>query len=256
MPNFSQKPNELQNTYKSQESNEEILRRIDSSVQEIRKSIGDEKVFSTNTLSHVVLPAVLGGIVASLVSLYGFGFPERYIIRNENKNPGFYTSLVFVSGLLSTVLTAGVVGLPNSTDKRRRSWMVAVSFALMPGLTAVSLINQSDLGDDNDQLSNTVQEQLQEKLEIQDKATKSEDDLKKIINSSISITITLLNTSDNVNAIEGSIESVIELVNKNQNALDSNIKNKLNNLYNKAKNAPYLRDSSVLKELENIVTKK
>lgn len=202
----------------SEETNEiqcsgiNILSNIDSSVGEIRDHIAGDKVFSLNILAHVILPAILGALCVVLISIYGFGF-ESLRVKNTQNKQGFHFSLGFVSALISTVITATVNGIPNNGDKRIKSWGLAFSFALLPGLAIGKMTK------DSGQISLLKQQNDQLSVSLQKLVSNPENYSYPQASIVAETTLNILENSNNDETIRDSLTQSIHLVNKNPDKL-------------------------------------
>lgn len=195
-----------------------ISTKINTILEKLSEALQGDRVYSLNTLAHVVLPGFLGSICALLIS-YGFvQLADPQELTPDDLTIGKSISYVFVATTVASVVTGFVVGIPNSAEKRIRTWLscVALSISLPTGLTLLAQSQQA-LNAQIDKNQKYAEHLAQIQIAYNDPAYK-----KPQVNLSLDTTLMLQKNaqiSDDVKT--ESFLSTISLINSNRDVLEN-----------------------------------
>lgn len=231
----------------------EDLKIIKSDLGKILSSVNEEKIFSLNTLTHILLPSLLGAFCAALITCFDIvpNFNNITIKKDDEKQIAAY---IFVTTVLSSAITLSIVGLPNREDKRIKTWVTTIAFSLYLPAALDGFKTQTNQEEAIVQATETVKENAEnsviKEIESIDQITKT-----------VGLTISLIEKTDNKQAIEDAIQASTVLIPKLKNSKIINdplkkeqIKAKYKRLYDILSKEEYLKKDAdnINKQLQKI----
>ena len=220
--------------------------------QKLNETLKGEKIFSLNTLAHIIAPAFVGSICAVLISTFGLssGLTTTPGSSHNNKlSVNRSIAYVFVATTIASAITAYIVGIPTTHEKKIKTLITSMvlslalpsSLAFLDKLTKEVLYENIQLENKNTQLEN-------KNIQLENKNIQLENQL---VTLSLETTQMLLSNKQVSNSIKKeSLKKTIYLINYNQRALDdTKIANNLSKVLNISKDKNLLNPESELFEL-------
>lgn len=101
-----------------------ISKKINTILSTLSKALEGDKVYSLNTLGHIIVPGILGSICAVLIAVYGLDVVNTSQETSDDREQGIGESIayVFVATTAASVLTGYLVGIPTNSDRRIKTW--------------------------------------------------------------------------------------------------------------------------------------
>ena len=190
---------------------------IGSTLKKLSSGLEGDKIFSLNTLAHIIAPGFLGSICALLISIYGFDVVD-------SRRQSFLDSVaegvayVFVATTVAGAVTAYTVGIPSSSEKRTKTWLtcMALSITLPSSLTYLnsSAVQLQFMKDESSKLARQL-------FAVQTIVNDLSYEMPQI-NLSLNTTEVLLKSNQVSDSIkEESLQSTISLIDSNPDLLDN-----------------------------------